>query len=97
MNRLITNLVFGSSFAFEAKFLEQEHPQVTESNVLRIQIKPTHHLMTDPTVMRMSKEEYEKSYGPVATEDKSETAWFDSIVDHFFLPTDIGHVDQSNF
>ena len=53
--------------------------------------------MTDPTVMRMSKEEYEENYGPVATEDKSETAWFDSIVDHYFLPTDIGHVDQSNF
>ena len=53
---------------------------------------PTHHLMTDPTIMRMSKAEYEEKFGPLEAEDKSETAWFDSIIDHVFLPTDIGHV-----
>ena len=52
---------------------------------------PTHHLMTDPSIMRMSKAEYEENFGPLEAVDKSETAWFDSIVDHVFLPTDIGH------
>ena len=95
MRNLFLNLTLAS--AFETNFLRQEHPSVGEKNVLRIQIKPTHHLMTDPTIMRMSKAEYEQNYGPITSSDKSDTAWFDSIVDHVFLPADQGHAEQSNF
>ena len=97
MKHLFLNLAMNSGLGFETNSLGQEHPQVGESNVLRIQIKPTHHLMTDPTIMRMSKAEYEQNFGPITSTDKSDTAWFDSIVDHVFLPADQGHAEQSNF
>ena len=49
--------------------------------------------MTDPAVMRMSKAEYEEKFGLIKDEDKTGTEWFDSIIDHKFLPIDVGHVD----
>ena len=53
--------------------------------------------MTDPAIMRMSKAEYEEQFGLIEEEDKVGTEWFDSIIDHKFIPIDIGHEDQSNF
>ena len=49
--------------------------------------------MTDPAIMRMSKEDYEKEYGLLNEEDKTGIEWFDSIIDHKFIPIDKGHVD----
>lgn len=68
-----------------------------DQKVLRIQIKPTHHLMTDPFIMRMSEAEYEEKFGSYEDYDKTGSEWLDSIIDHTFLPTDVGHANQSNF
>lgn len=53
--------------------------------------------MTDPAIMRLSKDQYEKRVGPVDAEDKTGTEWFDRIIDHKFIEIDVGHKDQSNF
>jgi hypothetical protein len=104
MNKIASAaLVFSAAKAFEANFDQsliqaQEEAKVImgDQKVLRIQIKPTHHLMTDPFVMRMSQSEYEAQFGSY---EKAESGneWLDSIIDHTFLPTDVGHANQSNF
>ena len=53
--------------------------------------------MTDPAIMRLSKGEYEKRFGPAEKGDKTGTEWFDRIIDHHFVEIDVGHEDQSNF
>ena len=53
--------------------------------------------MTDPSIMRMSRDEYEESFGALEHGDDNGTEWFDRIIDHEFVHIDIGYEDQSNF
>merc|ERR1712226_1361906 len=93
-------LALTAAQAFEATFdhqslidvQEEEKVIMGDQKVLRIQIKPTHHLMTDPFVMRMSQTAYEAQFGSYE-KDKRGSEWLDSIIDHTFLPTDVGHAN----
>ena len=89
-------LAVSSAFEVNVESLMELNKDIvvgSQTTVQRIEVKPTHHLMTDPAIMRMSKEDYEKEYGLLNEEDKTGIEWFDSIIDHKFIPIDKGHVD----